>query len=236
MACWTFCSATSRLSDEIELQGDDRGAGRAVRGHLLQAGDLAQLHFERRGHGGRHHLRDSRRDRRSAPGWSDSRRRAARKPAGTAPRPDPTSTSAIISSEVATGLRMNRREMFIGGRVRRLRRSLRRAGRCAGACGAPARTLGAPAPRPRRWRLRRRRCLILAPSLSRSMPSVTTMLPAARPDRMTVFLPSLGPKRDLVHGNRVVGVDQIDIVARRTAQHRRRSAPARRFAACRPAA
>ena len=35
--------------------------------------------------------------------------------------------------------------------------------------------------------------LIFAPSLSRSVPSMTTMSPAARPLAMTVFLPSLGP-------------------------------------------
>src|SRR3979490_1419054 len=36
--------------------------------------------------------------------------------------------------------------------------------------------------------------LILAPSLSRSVPSMTTVSPIDKPDRMAVFFPSLGPK------------------------------------------
>src|ERR1700722_1208121 len=36
--------------------------------------------------------------------------------------------------------------------------------------------------------------LICTPSVSLSVPSVTTVSPAARPDRMAVFRPSLGPR------------------------------------------
>ncbi len=42
---------------EVELQRDQRTAERADRCHLLQAGNLAKLLFERRGYRGSHHLR-----------------------------------------------------------------------------------------------------------------------------------------------------------------------------------
>ena len=42
---------------EAELQGDDRGAGRACRGHLVQARHLAELALQRRGDRRRHHFR-----------------------------------------------------------------------------------------------------------------------------------------------------------------------------------
>ena len=42
---------------EIELQRNDRGAGGARRGHLVQPRHLPELSFERRRHRGRHHFR-----------------------------------------------------------------------------------------------------------------------------------------------------------------------------------
>ena len=42
---------------EAELQGDHRRAGGAGREHLVQAGHLPELHFQRRGDRGGHHLR-----------------------------------------------------------------------------------------------------------------------------------------------------------------------------------
>ena len=41
---------------EAELQGDDRGAGRTGRRHLVQAGHLAELPLQRRRHRRGHHL------------------------------------------------------------------------------------------------------------------------------------------------------------------------------------
>src|ERR1700676_199785 len=107
----------------------------------------------------------------------------------------PTSTSAIINKEVATGLNTNRREMFMGcasavAADQPLEGAL---APCAGAPGlfflCAAGVVGAappavPAPA----------MLILAPSLSRSVPSMTTVSLTMSPDRMAVFLPSLGPK------------------------------------------
>ena len=54
--CCTSCSATSMFRLEIELQGDDGAAVGAGRGHLLQAGHLAELPLERRGDRGGHHV------------------------------------------------------------------------------------------------------------------------------------------------------------------------------------
>jgi hypothetical protein len=42
---------------QIELQGDDGAAERARRSHLVQAGNLAKLAFERCGDGGAHDVR-----------------------------------------------------------------------------------------------------------------------------------------------------------------------------------
>ena len=45
------------IQRQIELQRDDRGRRGTERGHLLQDGNLAELHLKRRRHRGRHHLR-----------------------------------------------------------------------------------------------------------------------------------------------------------------------------------
>jgi hypothetical protein len=42
---------------EAKLQGDDRGAGRARRRHLIEPGHLPELHFQRCGHRRSHHVR-----------------------------------------------------------------------------------------------------------------------------------------------------------------------------------
>ena len=42
---------------QIELENDDRSALRAGGGHLVQAGHLAELPFQRSGDGGGHHVR-----------------------------------------------------------------------------------------------------------------------------------------------------------------------------------
>jgi len=146
-------------------------------------------------HGGRHHLGACARVRRSSPGWSDNRRPAVRRWVGTARRPGPTSTSAIISNEVATGLNTKQAGNVHGVHIADYPLCAVRGPRlrfCAGSTWffffrVPRRGRGAaPVSAPAR--------LILAPSLSRSVPSMTTVSPMDKPDRMAVFFPSLGPK------------------------------------------
>ena len=84
---------------EAELQGDDRGAGRAGRGHLVEARHLAELPLQRRGDRGGHHLRAGA----GIEGLHLDGRvvdlAAAPRAAGTGRRRMPTSRIATISSD-----------------------------------------------------------------------------------------------------------------------------------------
>ena len=64
--------------------------------------------------------------------------------------------------------------------------------------------------------------LILAPSLRRSVPSTTTVSPTDETGQDGGVLAIARTQGHLVNGHRVVGVGEIDVVARRTGQHRRR--------------
>ena len=55
--CLHFLLGDVEAQIEAELQGDDRGAGRARRRHLVQARHLAELPLQRRGDRRRHHFR-----------------------------------------------------------------------------------------------------------------------------------------------------------------------------------
>ena len=57
---------------QIELQGDDRSAEGAARGHLAQAGQLAELPLQRSGNRRGRNVGAGARDRTSPPGWSDN--------------------------------------------------------------------------------------------------------------------------------------------------------------------
>ena len=228
MACWTSCSAMSRLEREIELQGDDRGARGARGGHLGEARNLAELHLERRGHGGRHHLGA----RAGVEGLHldgrivDVRERGDRQE--LAPPPGPTSTSAIISSDVATGRSTNRREKFMA-RASEGCRQLAAPAPCApraraeflrldpgGAPGVEASAAGAAA-------CGRRATLILAPSLRRSVPSITTVSPDGQAGQNRGVLTVARTRESPCGRTRVsLALTEIDVIAGRAAQHRRR--------------
>ena len=75
------------IEREIELQGDDRGTGGAGGGHLRQARESRPAAPRAAQSRWSPSPEDSRRDRKSAPGWSDNRRPAARKSAGSARTP-----------------------------------------------------------------------------------------------------------------------------------------------------
>ena len=139
---------------QVELQGDDRGASTSSTRSSAAARESGRAAPRAAPSPWSTSPAGWRRDRRSGPGSSGSRRRAAtrrgRKPTETRP----TSTSAIISSDVATGRTMNRRETFIapsalcglvGGGVRPS--GSRRCGRRRlETCGAVARLGGAARP------------------------------------------------------------------------------------------
>ena len=57
IASSTSLAARVDVAGQVELQGDLAGAGHVDRGHLRQAGDLAELGLERRGDRGRHGVR-----------------------------------------------------------------------------------------------------------------------------------------------------------------------------------
>ena len=67
---------------ETELQRDDRGAGRARRRHLVQAGHLAELPLQAERSPTTSSLPGWRPDRTSVPGWSDNRPAAGPRAAG----------------------------------------------------------------------------------------------------------------------------------------------------------
>ena len=93
------------------------------------------------------------------------------------------------------------------------------------AVGRPAR-LVRPRPSRRPGGRRRRRTVTLAPSRSRSTPSITTLSPAASPVAIVVALPSAGPVTIVAHGDRVVVLHDIDEIARSARAGRRRWARA----------
>jgi len=174
MASWDILFCDVEVQREIELQGNDRGAAELAELIWVRLGSLptglpaAQSRWSPSPGGWR-------RGRRSSPGWSDNRRYAAvRRSEETARRPGRPAPAQTISNEVATGLNTNRREMFMkcasAVAVDQPREGA--LAPCAGAPGffffcvvgvegtAPA-APSAPA------------MLIFAPSLSRSVPSVT---------------------------------------------------------------
>ena len=97
---------------QVELQGDYRGAAGADRRHPVEVRHLAELDFEGRGHGGRHHLRARAR----IEGLHLNGRvvdfRQRRKRQETEPH-EPTIRIAAMNSDVATGRSMKGREGLI---------------------------------------------------------------------------------------------------------------------------
>ena len=196
IAACTSCSATSMLRSSVNCSVMTERPVGAGRGHLVQPGHLAELALQRRGDGGRHHVRagagierdhlDRRvvdlRQRRDRQLPDRRRRRRAGSP--------------TISSDVATGRRMNGRDGLMTApsgdpcRRRPCRRRL--------------------PPLPRRWpppARRRRGCgcrsarppttSTFMPGRSLSTPSMTTMSPAATPLWITVSSPSVSPTATL---------------------------------------
>ena len=110
-----------------------------------------------------------------------------------------------------------RREPRRRGRVDRLRLGGKTLRAIVGPAGAfSPRLWRRPRPTPPRpRRRRRRRPVTLAPSRSRSTPSITTLSPAARPEVIVVDLPSVGAGDDVALRDCVVGVEEIDEMARR---------------------
>src|SRR5208282_5125327 len=142
----------------------------------------------------------------------------------------PTRTSAIISSEVATGLNTNRREMFMPRAPTRIR-SARVVRALNGSSGFP-RGAGTRGRRSRRrWRSarrgragrRRRRSTDLG-AVAQAVRAVDDHGVADRETRCDRGILAVArTQRYLAHRHRVAGgIDEVDIVAGRAGQDRRR--------------
>ena len=107
MDCLHFLLGDVDIQIESELQRDDGAACRTGRGHLLQAGHLAELALERRGDGGCHDVGAGAGIERDDLDGRVIDLGQRRKPAVACRRPRRRGSNPAISSEVATGRRIN---------------------------------------------------------------------------------------------------------------------------------
>ena len=177
---------------EVELEGDDGAAAGADGGHLLQAGHLAELAFQRRGDGRGHDIGSG-----AGIEGEDLDDGVVHFGQGGDRQLQVGDTAreqmAAISSEVAMGRRMNGRDGLRLTACLWLELGLCRVGRCwpAGRCLTPGAELvlralarldsaaGGPRLTVTGW-----------PGRRRSAPSMTTLAPGAGPLSRMVFWPS----------------------------------------------
>ena len=134
IAACTSCSAMSRLMSRPNRKVMTDAPAELCDIILAQARHLAELKLERRCHRRSHHPRASRLDRRSGPGWSDSRPSGRAESGKKRKAMMPTSRIAINTRLVATGRSM---KMWTGLTAPPRRRA--RQHHCSAPCGgAPA--------------------------------------------------------------------------------------------------